>query len=145
MIFKFLVIFLAGYLIYDLVTRDKREQKMKQIEFDGAVVAGAVDIVSAIKDLKSEYVQVLRDGGEFCLNFRNNSVYYEEGTGENKNTKCLLDWFQKFNNTLSEADNKAVAELVYNSLSKVSWMKVILFEEKITVSKADNVLIPDID
>ncbi len=144
MFIRFLVIVLAVYIIYSLATMKKRMQELKQIQFDASVVASAVNIVSDVKDLKGDYVKTLRDGGEVVLVFEKDSVCVEIA-GDSSSKQCILNRVQNCENSLSDEDNKAFTELVYNSLRKVSWMCVVLEGEKIIVRKSSKVSIPYAD
>ena len=140
----FLLLVIVGYIIYRISTNKKREQEKQQIEFDASVIASAVNIVSAVKDLKGDCVKILRDGEKVVLVFEKDSVYVE-CTGDSSSKRCILNWVQNDKKILGDEDNKAFTELVYNSLCRVPWMNALLVEQKIIISKSDKVSIPYAD
>ena len=120
MSYLILLLVIAAYIICKLLIDRKRVEKQK-IEFDAFIVQSAIKIMSDIKDLEEEKLNLI---------FEKGSVYYE---APEKLRECLLKPIR----TLSDEENKKFAELVYNSLSKENLLSVTIKDADITISKSN--------
>ena len=131
---------------------EKAEIKERMME-DLFILENSLNIVESVKDLKNAPVKVLRTGGTFYLIFERGSVYYEtrwmEGSGESrherKNTQCILDRLDQGKNPLSRIEDEVFAEIVKESLDRVTWMSVSIYDREIIVRKSAGTTIPEVE
>ena len=142
-------------VIYSKKANEKRNIQKAEIKEkmmkDIFILEKSLLIVESIKDLKNAPVQVLRTGGDFYLVFNSGSVYYEtrwmEGSGENrklrKNTQCILNRIGEGKNPLSSLEDEAFAEIIKESLERVSWISATTVGREINVRASG--VIPEVE
>lgn len=150
------------YVFYELTKNKRAEKKLNYVrkkfvmskDFVYCIMADT--ITEKISDLNGQFVETLREGGEFWLTFIGGSVYCERRWGGKigdtvqmeKEIECVLnriDWGRK---PLNGENNRILAEMVLYDLSRHKWL-TITKKKKLTtielhISPNSNFVIPQL-